>query len=82
MTETTRELLEQLYFQGYFQGSEKTHQDWIVKSTELQRQSMTKRIYFPICWLLGHKIDPCMRFCKRCKIGEESLIRIKKLEKD
>lgn len=55
-------------------GIEVANKEWVIKATEVQRQNMVKRIFFPYCWLFGHKIDPLWRFCSRCKIAEEKLM--------
>ncbi len=69
------EALQDLFLRTYLKGKENTHREWLLKSTELQQQSMQRRILYPICWLFGHKIDPLWRFCQRCKYSEEELIR-------
>jgi len=70
---SNQELLRELVCDYYRKGYDKATEDFQIKSTELQRQNQTKRILYPICWLVGHNIDPLMRFCNRCKIAEARL---------
>ena len=56
-------------------GKKVAYADIRSRTVEISRHTRTKHYMFPICYLLGHKIDVLTRFCSRCNIGEEKLMK-------